>query len=97
MPAMTAEEHRRREADRVARESERHAAENAAAKRAFAIWSNARPVTQHDYLTRKGVGAHDMRQSASGDLVVPLRDRWVRNVQTINPDGGATCKITLTA
>ena len=41
---------------------------------AVAIWSKAKPATQHDYLTRKDIRAHDVRETASGELVVPLRD-----------------------
>jgi len=86
---MTAEQIRQREADRMARESERHAAKDRAAMRAATTWASAKPVRQHDYLTRKGVQAHGLRQDTKGNLVVPMRDAdgTVRNAQTISPDG----------
>ena len=89
VPVMTAEDHSRREADRMARESERIARETAAMARAIATWDRAKPATQHAYLTRKDILPHGVRETASGNLVVPLQDAEgvIRNVQTIRPDG----------
>lgn len=88
-PKATADQRRRMQEDQVAREAGRREAEGRAARRANAAWANGRPVAGHDYLARKGVRAHGLRQDAKGNLIVPMRDAGgdVRNVQTIAPDG----------
>ncbi len=88
-PMMTPAERQRIEADRMARESARRAAEEHAAARALGIWSNARPVTQHAYLERKDIAAHELRQDRHGNLVLPVRDvhGTIHNIQMISPDG----------
>jgi putative DNA primase/helicase len=65
-----------------------------AAGRARALWDAAKPAPPgHDYLRRKGVQPHGLREAADGWLLLPLRDAdgalW--NVQRIGkaPSGGA--------
>ncbi len=59
-----------------------------AADRALEIWSRSDPVTEHPYLTRKGIAAHGVK-SSRGDLVAPMRDASgsLRSLQFIRPDG----------
>lgn len=47
---------------------------DAAARRASAAWAKCVPTGEADYLTRKGVGAHGVRFSPSGAVVIPLQD-----------------------
>ncbi|WP_312463124.1 DUF5906 domain-containing protein [Comamonas sp.] len=42
-------------------EAEETAEQEAAATRAQALWDEAQPTTEHDYLTRKGVQSHGLR------------------------------------
>ena len=60
-----------------------------AAKKAYAKWMNGYSVPQNDYLSRKGVRAHGLRQDGNGNLMVPMRDAngFLRNIQTITPAG----------
>lgn len=55
---------------REAEEKQRHAE---AAEQAAAIWKSAAPVEADDYLRRKEVKSHGLREH-EGKLVVPLRD-----------------------
>ena len=49
----------------------------------------AKPCTQHDYLTPKGVQPHGVRIDAAGALLVPMRDTagTLHSLQSIAPDG----------
>lgn len=71
-----------READQAERQQ---AAATDTAKR----WQEAKPCTQHPYLTTKGVQAHGVRIDAAGGLIVPMRDTagTLHSLQTITPDG----------
>ena len=71
---VTPEEYARKQQERERRramdeEQQRERAERAA-RRAAAIWESAKPVTDHPYLTRKGVQAHGAR----------MLDVWERDV-----------------
>lgn len=51
-------------------------------------WTAAKPCTQHDYLTRKGIKPNGAK--IEGDtLLIPMRDTagTIHSVQTITPDG----------
>lgn len=72
---------REREAEEVRQHKE-------ARQQAEAIWQAAKPVTEHPYLTRKGVKAYGL-QANDGRLIVPMRDGGViHSLQTIGPDDG---------
>ena len=51
-------------------------------------WTAARPCTQHDYLTRKGIQPHGAKMEGE-KLLIPMRDTagTVHSLQTIAPDG----------
>ena len=73
---------RQREADLVIRQTQ-------AAHDADRRFKAAKPCTQHDYLTRKGIKPHGVK--IEGDkLLIPMYDTagTVCSVQTITPDGG---------
>lgn len=58
-----------------------------AAAKAKQIWNMSRPVDSHEYLTKKDVCSHSIRQN-NNNLVVPLYYRGeIVNVQTITPEG----------
>ena len=74
----------RREAEALrAREAER------AAARAQAMWVKCNPTGTSAYLERKGVGAHGVRFTEAGAVVVPMLDVQgrVRGLQFILPPG----------
>ncbi|RYE02310.1 MAG: toprim domain-containing protein [Sphingobacteriales bacterium] len=75
-----------REAQRRAEEQAKH---QAAATEAGKRWQQAKPCTEHPYLTSKGVKAYGLRSDASGALLVPMRDMagTLHSLQTITPDG----------
>lgn len=62
------------QAVRDAAESEIRVKHEKASADAIAAYNAALPVTSSAYLTRKGVGAHSLRMSADGYLLVPMRD-----------------------
>ena len=71
---------REREAEEVRRHEE-------AQRQAEAIWQATKPVTEHPYLTRKGVKAYALRVK-DGRLIVPMRDGGViHSLQSIGADG----------
>lgn len=71
---------RQREADDILRNAN-------ARKLSVQIWNAAQPVTDHPYLTCKGVKAYGLRV-AEGRLIVPMRDGGeIHSLQTIGPDG----------
>lgn len=74
----------RRQHDVEQRERQAETAE-AAARR----WAAAYPVTEHTYLTNKGVQAHSIRIEGGHTLLVPMRDAEGRlwSLQSIAPDG----------
>lgn len=51
-------------------------------------WTAAKPCTQHDYLTRKGVKPHGVKTEGDS-LLIPMRDTGgtIHSLQTIAPDG----------
>jgi len=73
------------EAQKAAKECE--AAQQKAAKRAQEHWDASEDVTEHPYLTAKGVKPHGTR--IHGDsLLIPVRDgSEIISLQKINPDG----------
>ena len=77
-PALSAAARRQRTdriaAEQRAREAERRHREAAVARKAEHIWTRAREVAAHPYLTRKGTASYGLRQDRSGDLLVPMRD-----------------------
>jgi len=64
---------RAREDRRVAEQARAVEAQRAA-QRASATWAKCLPTGECDYLARKGVGAHGVRFSPSGALVIPMLD-----------------------
>ena len=62
--------------------------QTAAAESAVVLWQSAVKADEHDYLAKKGVGAHGVRIQ-DGTLLVPMRDAAgnLVNVQRIGPDG----------
>ena len=60
--------------DRRQAEEARAVEARRAAERASATWAKCLPTGECDYLARKGVGAHGVRFSPSGALVIPLLD-----------------------
>ena len=82
------------EAARVKSQAERRAEHEARAIEARAEWDAAAPADPaHAYLTKKGVGPHNLRQRG-GLLIVPLSDAFglLWNVQRIQADGGKRFK-----
>lgn len=69
-------------------EMEREASYKQAGQEAHQAWSEAKPVSQHPYLTGKKIQPHGVR--VSGDaLIVPVHgsDGNIQTLQTIKPDG----------
>lgn len=74
------EKRRRQEEGKAIAEANRAAAKHLEEKRkgearqaaawAAHLWAHAQPVTEHDYLTRKGIKAHGLRQIASLDGLI---------------------------
>lgn len=60
--------------ERQAAEDERQAEAARAARRAESAWRRCLPTGASEYLQRKGVGAHGVKFSASGAVVVPMLD-----------------------
>ena len=82
------------EAARLKAQAERRAEHEARAIEARAEWDAAAPADPaHAYLTKKGVGPHNLRQRG-GLLIVPLFDAFglLWNVQRIQADGGKRFK-----
>ncbi len=76
------------EAMRREREAEDARRHEAARRDAETVWQAAKPVTDHPYLTRKGVQSYGLRVGHDGRLIIPLRDSGViRSLQFIGPDG----------
>lgn len=65
-----------------------------AARRASAAWAKCSPTGESDYLARKGVGAHGVRFSPSGALVIPLLDTSgrIHGLQAIRTQSNADKK-----
>jgi len=75
---------------RQALQNAREVEQRTAAERAEALWSAATPADpDHPYLARKQIQAHGIRQSATGDLVLPLinADGELQSLQFIRADG----------
>lgn len=60
--------------DRKRAAAQRAAEANRAAQRAASAWRQCVETGHSDYLRRKGVGAHGVRYSPGGNLVVPMLD-----------------------
>jgi phage/plasmid primase-like uncharacterized protein len=77
------------EAQRAEAERERAAQHAKAAKTAADIWAESKPLTAHDYLTRKGIASHGARLDHGGALVLPVKDAKGRlqSLQFIDPKG----------
>jgi putative DNA primase/helicase len=60
-----------------------------ASEKAVYIYNQTLPVTEHPYLTRKGIKAHyNIRVSLKGDLVLPIfHGEQLSSLQFISPDG----------
>ena len=72
---------------REARRKEREQRQQAAAAEAVKLWQHVIPVLSHPYLQRKQVQAHGIRQSGDALIIPMYRDRELRSVQRIYPDG----------
>lgn len=74
---------------RAERNKENERRHKEAAERAWRIWSNAKPITAHPYLDRKGVPSHGLRLAWDGRLIVPVMDGAgkITSLQFIKPDG----------
>jgi putative DNA primase/helicase len=70
-------------------EAQRLAAQQSAAKAAQRLWHTAGPAdTAHPYLVEKGIEPYHLRQSAQGQLLVPLyAEGQLVNVQCIDQQG----------
>ncbi len=79
-----AEDKKRADAQR-ARDAER------AAARAAKAWAACSPTGDAEYLARKGIGAHGVRFSPSGALVIPMLDTGgrIHGLQVIHTAAGA--------
>lgn len=60
--------------DKRRAEQQRRAEAEKAAQRAASAWAKCTPTGECDYLVRKGVGAHGVRFSPSGAMVIPILD-----------------------
>ena len=73
--------------EKAAKETERHLTAEKARLTANRLWNAADPATVQTcpYLAKKGVGAHDVKLTWDGKLVVPARDTsgHIRTVQLI--------------
>ena len=82
--------HHRRTMDTMRRQrgEEKTQRQAEAAIRAAEIWANAQPVTEHPYLSAKGVDAHGLR-CAGNDLIIPMYDSQgqLRSLQSISGGG----------
>ena len=65
---------RRLAEDRKRADALRKADAGRAAEQAAKAWAKCQPAGESDYLVRKGVGAHGVRFSPSGALVIPMLD-----------------------
>lgn len=77
-------------ARRDAQDRARAAAAASAANAASRIWENAKPATEHPYLSRKGIALDGLRVDLSGRLLVPVIDARtgaLASVQRIDRDG----------
>ncbi|GAN80393.1 zincin-like metallopeptidase domain-containing protein [Acidocella aminolytica] len=75
---------RRQERDQTIR-----AEQAEAANKAVAQLRDAQAVTEHEYLSRKGIDANGVKQDAIGRLMVPIADYEgkIASLQTIDADG----------
>lgn len=81
--------HTRRIAElRRARAEEERLRHEEAAKRAQAIWAEAKPPSDHLYLTKKHVRSHGLRVDEKGRLIVPVTiDGTITSTQSIDGTG----------
>lgn len=82
LAAMVEQSRRQRDAEMVQRQGQ-------SSWRAGQIWSRAQPAPEsHPYLMRKRILPHGIRQTLSGDLVIPLWDgTQITSVQFISKEG----------
>lgn len=75
--------------DRRRAEAARKATAARAAKRAAAVWKKCLTTGESDYLKKKGVGAHGVRFTETGALVVPITEMlgYIQGLQFILPSG----------
>ena len=82
--------HHRRIMDTMRRQRREEKAQRQAkaAIRATEIWAKAQSVTEHPYLSSKGVDAHGLRCTGN-DLIIPMYDSQgqLRSLQSISRDG----------
>lgn len=73
--------------DKRRAEAARKAAADRAARRAESMWRKCQREGESPYLARKGIGAHGVRFTAEGTLVVPMTDDQCRihGLQFIGP------------
>lgn len=88
-PNEYAEHKRRLDVARAARAAEEAQRRVEAKDRAKRIWDEAKPCSEHPYLTRKGVVSYGLRETG-GRLVIPIRDRdgEIHSVEFIDAEGG---------
>lgn len=90
LPSAEREAFRRRmDALRRQHAAEQRQRQAEAAEAAARRWTAAEPVTEHTYLTNKGVQAHGIRIEGGHTLLIPMRDAEGRlwSLQSIAPDG----------
>ena len=83
------EAHRQRIKEQKAKDDAEHAqAQQQTSEAAALIWKQAAPVTDHEYLTRKGIKPHGIKCDGH-HLLIPMRDTAgkLHSLQTIAPDG----------
>lgn len=88
-PAERQEWHRKIEQAKAEREAEAERLRQAAQAKAQHIWDSSPPADDsHPYLVRKGVKAHNLRQSGDA-IVVPIKDTngTLYSLQFIDPEG----------
>ena len=80
--------------DRKRAEARRQAVADRAARHAQAVWQRCAPTGASEYLARKGIGAHGVRFSPQGNLVVPMHDARgvVRGLQVIYSNAATKAK-----
>ena len=81
--------HAEMESMKKQRDSEEMEIRADAQRRAHRIWESAPPCTDHPYLTKKGIQAHDVRLAPDGSLIILANDMdgIMHTLQFIDGDG----------
>jgi putative DNA primase/helicase len=88
-PAETEAIKKKLEAQKKQCETEERMRQADAQERARQIWEAAPPCTDHPYLTKKGIQAHDVRLAPDGSLIILANDMdgIMHTLQFIDGDG----------